>query len=122
MKVRPAFFVLLLVTVALAALVGCEPQQSSPPPIAKLAAIEPTCDSVPKPVWPAMYETDGANQPGIKPTDDWMGTLEEGYVKGTWIYPDCWVKGWVPYTKIVRAPDLPSVHEPVYRPGEEPKP
>lgn len=117
MRVRSVYLYTLLVVVALAAVVGCKQDAR---PIAQFAAVEPTCDTVAKPTWPDMYETNGANEPGIKPTDDWMGTLEEGYVKSTWIYPDCWVKGWVPYTKIKRAPDLPSVHEPVYRPGEEP--
>jgi hypothetical protein len=80
-----------------------------------------TCDDVPKPEWPMVVNAEGFTVlPELRASDDGMTTEEQGYVPAP--YPACWVLGWVPYTGDWHAPDLGTVHEPVYRPGEEPKP
>lgn len=101
MKARPAYIAALLMVIAIAAFADDpQPQQR-------------ICNSILKPSWPVMIKDGFIVKPGIKPTADWMGTLEQDYVRDTSVplVLNCWVLGWVPH-KLVRAPDLPPVKEP----------
>lgn len=89
------------------------PAPTEPPPR--------VCGSVLQPPWPPLKDAEGRTiLPPLMASEDGLTTWERGYVRDP-VGVNCWVLGWIPYTKIVRAPDLPSVHEPVYRPGEEPQ-
>lgn len=77
-------------------------------------SVTATCDDEPMPVMPTIVTPEGfITRPGIvgTPLPDGSAiapTMEEGYVKGSWKYPDCWVPGLVPYDGKFRAPDGPN--------------
>lgn len=117
----------ILIAIAALTLVGCQKQDQ--PPVAKfvLTPATETCANVPMPSWPVEFDENHSQiQPEVRavpgPEGLWNASEEQAFVPAqTPVYPDhCWEIGWVPHTKIKHAPDLPSVQEPVYRPGEEP--
>lgn len=117
-----------MISMILLVLVGCG-QQESPPEITKFAAATSTgtCADVAKPEWPVTFDENNFQiQPPVRAVPGrnnlWDASEERDFVPArNPVYPDhCWELGWVPHTKIRHAPDLPSVHEPVYRQGEGP--
>lgn len=85
--------------------------------VTTITVAQETCDDVSQPQMPTIINADGFMQrPGIVvqalPNGEWGPTQQEGFVKGTWKFPDCWVLGLVPYDPEWHAPDGPPDESP----------